>query len=82
MGDSTQWQRAGFGLWRREGDAVLRVRTHHGAQSLVEALGSHAAEVTLDGVVVHTDRGLATQRDAQEWCERWARVIIEEVRRG
>lgn len=78
---STQWQRAGFGWWRREGAAVLRVRTHRGVQSLASAFESLTAEVSLDGVMVLSDRGLATESAAQAWCERWARVLIAKAAR-
>lgn len=75
---TTKWERAGFGLWRLERGAVLRVRTHMQSCDLVAAIGFLRLEVAYKGVTVISDITEKDEAGAMRWCDRWAEILIRE----
>ena len=73
---TTHWARAGFGWWRRERGVLMIVRTHLRAVDLAAATGSIRGEVQHDGTTIM--KNLDNEAEARAWCERWAKVIIDE----
>lgn len=76
---TTKWERAGFGLWRRERGAILRVRTHMQAFSPLTASVDESLrlEVTHEGTTVLRDVE-SDEAAAMRWCDRWAEILIRE----
>jgi hypothetical protein len=74
---TTAWARAGFGLWRRERGAILRVREVLNGVDLRGATGSVRAEVAHDGTTILRD--FDDILAAQAWCDRWAATLIREA---
>lgn len=75
---TTKWERAGFGLWRRERGAVLRVCTHMQSCDLVTAIGFLRLEVSYEGVMALSDITEKDEAAAMRWCDRWAEILIRE----
>ena len=69
---TTQWARAGFGWWRRERGVLMIARTHLRAFDLAAVTG----EVQHDGTTI--TKNLGNEAEARAWCERWAKVVIDE----
>jgi ketopantoate reductase len=74
---TTAWTRAGFGLWRRERGAILRVREILNGVDLHGATGNVRAEVAHDGTTILRDFNDADS--ARAWCDRWAETLIREA---
>ena len=77
MSVTTSWARAGFGLWRRERGAILRVREVLNGVTLRDAAGAVRAEVAYDGTTILRD--FDDETAAQAWCDRWADTLIREA---
>ena len=77
MSATTSWARAGFGLWRRERGAILRVRKVLNGGNLRAATEAVRAEVSYDGTTILRD--FDDEASARAWCERWAATLIREA---
>lgn len=77
MSVTTSWAHAGFGLWRRERGAILRVREVLNGGNLRDTMGKVRAEVTYDGTTILRD--FDDETAAQAWCDRWADTLIREA---
>ena len=75
-GTTTQWERAGFGHWRRERGVLLRVNTHLRGVDLAAAVGSIRAEVLSHPTTFLRD--CANEDEARAWCDRWAEILLRE----
>jgi len=75
---TTEWARAGFGLWRREQGVVLRVKTHHRSQNLAAAIGVMSTEVSHERVFILGE--VHSEEEGKAWCERWAQVLLREAK--
>lgn len=70
---TTEWERAGFGLWRRLNGVVLRVKERNGE-----------VEAEVDGRKLSDTspmlwcRGL-DETTAKQWCEKWANIVVREL---
>ena len=81
---TTQWERAGFGHWRRERGVLLRVREHLRASYIVvprsvdlaAAVGSIRAEVATGATTFLRD--CKNEDEARAWCDRWAEILLRE----
>jgi hypothetical protein len=73
---TTQWERAGFGQWRRERGALLRARSSRLDAYIVDARGLARAEVSLGSTTVLRD--CESEEAARVWCDRWAEILLRE----
>ena len=73
---TTQWERAGFGWWRRERGAIMRARGVQLGAYVVDPSGLSRAEVQLGPTTVLRD--CESEEAARAWCERWAEILIRE----
>lgn len=80
MNDSptTEWARAGFGLWRREQGVVLRVKTHNRSLDLAAAVGVLSTEVSFNRVFILGE--VRSEDEGKAWCERWAQILLKETK--
>jgi hypothetical protein len=74
-GTTTQWERAGFGQWRRERGALLRARSSRLDAYIVDAPQARA-EVSLGPTTVLRD--CESEEAARAWCDRWAEILLRE----
>lgn len=68
--ETTAWERAGFGLWRRERGVMLRVASSRGC-----TWAEVSADNGRDAVNLYSPP-VEAEADAQAWCERWAAVVL------
>lgn len=76
MNETTQWERAGFGLWRRERGVMLRVVSSRGV-----IWSEVSADTGREAVNLYSPP-MDDEGAAQAWCERWAAVVLREIDGG
>ena len=76
MDETTQWERAGFGLWRRERGAMLRAVSSRGV-----IWGEVSADTGREAVNLYSPP-MDDEDAAKAWCERWAAVVLRAIARG
>jgi len=74
--ETTAWERAGFGLWRRERGAMLRVASSRGV-----VWGEVSAATARESVNLYSPP-IDDETAAKAWCERWAAAVLREIALG
>ena len=77
MNETTRWERAGFGLWRRERGAMLRAVHRRGGV----IWGEVSVDTGREAVNLYSPP-IDDEAAAKAWCERWAAAVLREIARG